>query len=248
MKLGGTVSYTREQAPVGGSFHGRTYHKNAFASYVYPKSTERTKERRTQRKECLDFTHPGEAQYASQLQFAVASENVKPSRLRKAAVQARHDIDTAPLSAADAALRRAVSDPGLVGAAAMDYKSIGEEFAAAATWKPPSPPRTPVDAELTFPVNTRWCPHPCLLRGNLKLCQPRALDWGINPDLPIRRCPFYDGEPHRFGKVASHPETRPRTPPRGQRWRDEEAWNNPATHGALKVTHVVPRMPRDVGL
>eukprot|EP00929_Paragymnodinium_shiwhaense_P110135 TRINITY_DN76888_c0_g1_i1.p1 TRINITY_DN76888_c0_g1~~TRINITY_DN76888_c0_g1_i1.p1 ORF type:complete len:243 (+),score=32.86 TRINITY_DN76888_c0_g1_i1:102-830(+) len=235
----------REHKPPGGSFHGRQFHKEAFAFNIYPKDHER----RTQRREQRQLTHGGDATYASQLQFSVASEQVKPSRLRSNAERARYEIDTAPPSAADAALSRAVSDPGLLGAAAMDYAAIGKEFAAAANWRPPSEPSTPhsqLGGEPSFPVNTRWCPHPCLLRGNLKLCNPRALDWGINPDLPIRRCPFYDGDPHRFGAVAKHPEARPRTPPKSLRWRTEEAWSNPASHASLKVTHMVARMPRDI--
>merc|ERR1712176_815256 len=65
----------------------------------------------------------------------------------------------------------------------------------------PLPPQAPSPAASSKGIDmaptTRWYPHPTLLRGELKICERRAFDWGYEPDLPAYRCPFWEAELHR---------------------------------------------------
>lgn len=96
--------------------------------------------------------------------------------------------------------------------------------------------------DLMKAVNARYYPSPACLRGNLKLSRQRAADLGVDPLKDVgSKCPFWEGESHRFKGAAALAEARPRTPTKSLRWRNEESWNDPGNHPALKVTHALQK-------
>lgn len=236
------VAREREQRPPGGSSYAGTFHKDAFASHIYPKvkGIFPLADRRTERAEHKFFTHEHPKMFASNLAFGTQREPFAPSRLRKAVDTEAHRKATAPPTLYEKALMaKSSSVPDLSGS--VEPQSFPIDFSPT----PPAPSQAASSKGGDMAPTTRWYPHPTLLRGELKICERRAFDWGYDSDLPGYRCPFWEAEVHRFGKVASHPEARPRTPTKSLRWREEDAWSNPANHTALKVTQSIARLPRE---
>jgi len=231
----------RGNKPPGGCNMGGSFHKDAFASYVYPKNPGITGDPRTERVEARTLTHSGEKAAAAQLHFAM-KENHAPSKLRRL-FDAEND-------------RKAVAQPSMMQRALANHAASAPDLHAAAAQPSASMtfgPEPEVDSNSAASSGapamgavTRWYPAPTHARGTLRVNNARAFDWGYDIDsLPTRNCPFWQAEHHRFGKVASHPEARPRTPTKSLRWREESAWSNPANHSSLKVQHTTQRMPRD---
>lgn len=86
--------------------------------------------------------------------------------------------------------------------------------------------------------NPQWYPHPSLQRGKLLLSVPRAIAYGVDPlKYKVNEDPFWHANNHRFRDVAEQPESKPILHEASRRWDDEEAWQNPRNHAALKITH-----------
>eukprot|EP00927_Polykrikos_kofoidii_P042957 TRINITY_DN3700_c0_g1_i1.p1 TRINITY_DN3700_c0_g1~~TRINITY_DN3700_c0_g1_i1.p1 ORF type:complete len:249 (+),score=26.24 TRINITY_DN3700_c0_g1_i1:62-808(+) len=244
------TSYLNEQQPPGGSSFGGHYHKDAFAGYIYPKDGNR----RTERREHRTLTHAAPAGFATALDNALVKEQTRPSRFRSAVDTYLHKMATAPPTAAERAFTRSASTPELgIGnqAAATDFGKFGRAFAEAARDEGYTSRQASARSEDGTQTNanmqslTRYCPHPIGHRGVLKVCGPRAIENGQDPDAPPNTCPFWEGENHRFAAVLAKPSARPRTPTRSLRWRDNDAANNPKCQTAYKVTHIVPRRSMD---
>mmetsp|Transcript_39673 Transcript_39673/g.63024 ORF Transcript_39673/g.63024 Transcript_39673/m.63024 type:complete len:194 (-) Transcript_39673:122-703(-) len=125
-------------------------------------------------------------------------------------------------------------------AAALEKLQAQEKEQGQVEYAPP--PTPPQEQWKDGEIPQRWYPHPTHNRGLLKLCKPRALDWGIDCTKDQGyRCPFWEAEVHRFDKVAKMPEAKPVTPTRSLRWRSNELWHNPDMHHPYKLTQHVPK-------
>jgi len=95
---------------------------------------------------------------------------------------------------------------------------------------------------MSMTMNTRWYPHACSQRGELKLTGPAALLAGVDPAKDKgHKCPYYEGEKHRFATVKGLPGATATVPAKSLRWKSDEAWNNPEYQFSMKVTQSMPR-------
>lgn len=243
----------------GASVVGGDFHKDAFAAYLFPKSGDR----RCERQEIRSNTHGSDCLHSVAVDYGTGREEVRPSRFRQAVhVYLKKKEGAPPTAYATALMRSSASAPSLSHDAYEIVAAATAAGALAATMADHqvAPQDDYVDdarsaggssmgsaGGITMAPTSRYYPHPVHARGVLKMTERRAMDSGLDPNMPGYKCPFWEAEVHRFGKVASHPEARPRTPTRSLRWRSDDAWANAGNHGAYKVNHIVPRRSRDVG-
>lgn len=212
----------REQMPPGGSKHGGMFHKDAFNAYIFPKPGARRTERQETQTQNL---HP-EAKHQAAVFFSLAKEQHKPSRLSNCVDKHKEKVANRPRTFWDTAAEL----------------HAAKEKERLANPPPPTPPATPPPAPNPESINSQWNPHPVHLRGLMRMCKPRAIDWGVDLSKATGwECPFWDAPRERLAHVASIPGARPVTPTRSKRWRTAEDWDNPDMHCPYKLTQSLPK-------
>lgn len=255
------TSDINERKPTGGSSFAGHFNNKAFAAYVFPVRDPDAKgafKDRLQRKEHLEMSQHPLSKHQANVAFTMVQDSPKPgpNRLRTACDEHRGVMraGTAPVG-----MRASASSPNLGRTIGCTEEGWEAHAGSMGTIRPATSAMSmsaPVQAaavdlsELSYDpqtamsmtMNSRWYPHACSQRGELKLTRPAALLAGVDPAKDMgHKCPYFEGTKNRFAAVKGVPGAQVGVPAKSLRWKSDEHWNNPENQFSMKVTQSMPR-------